>query len=357
MCETCASSGSRHDAGRDMKSVAIIFLALSFVTICISNSPAQDSFTGATQFNHPLSTLSADRGVSASWFGSFAQVGPTLHAPRLFAAWSPNASSIKLAATANAFADALNNGSGEGFIKWSTNGLWLGLSIPVQFNERVSADLQGWYFFPGNKHVEVSGQASGLRNGVLSSEGVSGNLDFKTTWFAIDLEGCFNTSSELALLGGVRYDYLQGTITLPDPLEAMLIGQFPGVRAKLDVNLNSIFPYLGVRSRLSSGHGSTTFSVKGFPWAISVAQVHPKSGYFAEVFCSYEMTPSRDFSLCLFAKADVAHAVFDKFSQVANIFNRDPSLPVMGLEQSLPVTWQQYMIGGLATLNFRVPLL
>ncbi|MBI4965290.1 MAG: hypothetical protein HY913_18585 [Desulfomonile tiedjei] len=342
-----------------MKNLGIAFLALSLLVAGLTaTSFAQAPVTGTTPFNYPPSTLARDASASVGWFGSYAQLDPALRGPRLFAAWSPNASSIKLAATANAYGDANNNAYGEGTVEWSTNGLWLGLSIPVQVNERLSVDLQGWYFVPGNKHIEVSGQASGLNNGVFQSGSVSGNLDIKTTWFAIDLEGCCRTSSGFAILGGVRYDYLQGTITAPDPLEALLVNQFPGLRAKLDVNLNSIFPYLGVRSTLSTGLGSLTFSAKGFPWAISVADVHPKSGYFAEVFFSYDVIPSRDLSLCLFAKADVAHAVFDEFSQVGNIFNKDPSAPQnISLDQSLPVTWQQYLIGGVATLNFGFPFL
>ncbi len=286
------------------------------------------------------------------------QLEPSLQSPRLFAAWSPNASSIKLAATINAYGDASNNGYGQGTVEWSTNGVWLGLSIPVQVNERLSADLQGWYFFPGNRHIEVSGVASALINGVFTSGGVSGNVDVDTTWFAIDLEGCFRASSEFAVLAGVRYDYLQGTVTLPGPLEAMVISQFPGLRPKLDVNLDSIFPYLGFRSSLSTAHRSLTLSIKGFPWALSVAKVRPQSGYFAELFFSYEVIPSTDFSLCLFAKADMAHAVFNEFSQAANVFGKGPSVPQnINLEQSLPVTWQQYLIGGVATLNFRLSFL
>jgi hypothetical protein len=234
----------------------------------------------------------------------------------------------------------------------------VGLSVPVQVNERLSADLQGWYFFPGNRHIEVSAQGSGLGNGRFTSQSVSGNVDVDTTWFAIDLDCSCRTSSEFAVLAGVRYDYLQGTISLPDPLEAMVLSQFPGLRAKLDVNLNSIFPYLGFRSSLSNAQRSLTLSIKGFPWALSVAKVRPQSGYFAELFFSYEVIPSRDFSLCFFAKADMAHAVFNEFSQVASVFGKDPSAPQnISLEQNLPVTWQQYLIGGVATLNFGVPFL
>ena len=337
-----------------MKNLGIAFSAISLLLAGFTaNSLAQAPVTGTMPFNYPQSTLLADVGVGADLFGSLTRLEPALYPPRLFVAWSPNASSLKLAATANVYGDALNNGYGEGTIEWSTNGLWLGLSLPVRVNERLSADLQGWYFVPGNGHIAVSGRASGLNNGVFQSGAVSGNLDIKTTWFAIDLEGCCRASSGFAILAGVRYDYVQGSITAPAPLEALLDGHFPGLRAKLDLNLNSIFPYLGARSIFATGLGSLTFSAKGFPWAISVADVHPKSGYFAEVFFSYDLVPSRDFSLSFFAKADWARAVFEEFSQVANIFNKNPSVPQnLSLQQTLPVTWQQYLIGGVATLNF-----
>ena len=342
-----------------MRKLVIAALASGFLLLCMANSYAQGPLPGIASFDYlQQPTVARDAGLSPGWFGSFAQVEPALHAPRLFVAWSPNISSIKLAATANAYGDAFNNGYGEGTIEWSTNGVWLGLSLPAQVTKRLSADLQGWYFIPGNQHVEAFGRASGLREGDTFADHISGNLDIKTTWFAIDLEGCLHVSKPYGFLAGVRYDYLQGTITLPGPLEAMVVGQFPGVRPKLDIGLNSIFPYVGVKTSLSTGLGSMTFSVKGFPWAISVADAHPKSGYFGELFFSYQVSPVREFSLSFFAKADVAHAAFDEYSQVANVFKKDPSIPqTVGLEETLPVTWRQYMIGGVATVNFGLPFL
>lgn len=62
--------------------------------------------------------------------------------------------------------------------------------------------------------------------------------------------------------------------------------------------------------------------------------------------------------MSLFAKADVAHAVFDQLSQVGNIFGKNLPVPQnISVEQSLPVTWHQYLIGGVATLKFELPFL
>ena len=336
-----------------MKNLGIAVMVVCFVAVCVANASAQAPLVGAGPFGVPLSTGPGDTRVVAGWFGPNAETGPTLFAPRLFAAWSPNSSSIKLAGTGSAYGDASNNAYGEGAIQWSTNGLWLGLSLPVQINSRLSTDLQAWYFFPGQKYVEVFGRGSELDGGNPSSGNISGNLNIDTTWFAVDLEGSYRTSADFAILAGVRYDYLQGTISLPESLGDIIIGAYPALRSKLDINLNSIFPYVGLRSRYSTAQGSLTFSVKGFPWAISVADVQPESGYFAELFCSYDVVPSSDFSLSLFAKVDIARAVFNDFSKVTNVFNKDPAAPQdVLLDQSLPITWQQYLIGGVATLRF-----
>ncbi|MGO9119266.1 MAG: hypothetical protein ACLQPD_16870 [Desulfomonilaceae bacterium] len=267
-----------------MKIRACAVFLLSFLAISNSSSFAQSPFTGAKPFNYPQSTLSKDTRVGTGWFGSFPLLEPAFLPPRLFAAGSPSASSIKVAATANVYADALNNGQGLGNIEWSTSGLWLGLSLPVQVNRWLWADLQGWYFFPSNSHVDVSGQASGLINGVFNSLAVSENLDINTTWFATDLEGSFRVSSDFAVLGGVRYDYLQGTIRLPDSLEALVPSTFPGLRTKLDVSLNSLFPYFGVRRSISTGQGTLTFYLKGFPWAVSVAKGRRSRGILLKCF-------------------------------------------------------------------------
>jgi hypothetical protein len=341
-----------------MKNLAILFLALGlWVAGSPASSFAQAPLIGMIPFNYAQSTLSGDASVSSGMFGSFTRVDSALYTPRLFVAWSPNASSIKLAATAGDYLSPYDNVYGEGTVEWSTKGLWLGLSLPIQINERLSADLQGWYFFPGNKHAEVSGRSSGLRGNQPQSLDVGGNLDIKTTWFAIDLEGSCRASSQFAVLAGVRYDYLQGTIRAVGPIEALVVNQFPGLRPQLDVNLNSIFPYLGLRSSLPTSLGALTLSIKGFPWALSVGDAHPKSGYFAEAFFSYDLIPSRDLSLSLIGKADAARATFDELSQAASIFNTDPSAPPNRiLKQSLSVTWQQYYIGGVATLNIAFPL-
>jgi hypothetical protein len=59
----------------------------------------------------------------------------------------------------------------------------------------------------------------------------------------------------------------------------------------------------------------------------------------------------------VFGRADVAYAVFEEFSDIANIFGVGPNRPpTLSLEQALSVNWQQFIIGGKIDLNFWSPL-
>jgi hypothetical protein len=340
-----------------MKYLTFAVMLCCSVTLCLAVSFAQAPVAGTAAFGPAPLTGPGGPVVGAGCFPSCSHADPGLLSPRFFVGWSRNASSIKLGATASAYVDEINNMYGDGSIVWSTNGLWLGVSLPWQISDRFATDLQGWYFVPANKHVEVSASGTTLSDGDPSSGSIRGNLNVSTTWFACDLEGSYWTHAHFAVLAGVRYDYLQGTISLPQSLQDIANNDLPGFRAKLDLNLNSFFPSGGFKSLRPAGQGSLTFSVKGFPWAVSVADVHPKSGYFAEVFCSYDVMPSLNFSLSLFGKAQVAHAVFEELSQVGNIFNKDLSIPPeTPVNQSLPVTWQQYIIGGAATFYFNLSM-
>lgn len=340
------------------KHLSIAVMVFGCVVLVAANSCAQGPASESMPFRGMLSTDYMGSGLSAGAPACGPCEPKGRLAPRVFVGWSPNASSIKLAASASAYLDPSNNLYGEGTMQWSTNGLWLGVSLPLAINDRLSADLQGWYFVPGNRHVEVSARGSIINGDEPESEGLSGNLNISTLWCAADLEGSYRTSPDFSILAGVRYDYLQGTISLPQSLDQIVAATYPGLRAKLDINLNSLFPYVGFRTFVAVAAGSLNLSVKAFPWAVSVADVHPTSGYFVELFGSYDVMPWRDVSLSVFAKADFAHAVFEDRTQVAHIFDRDPSAPEnTSVQQSLPVTWQQFMVGGLATMYFDLSFL
>lgn len=346
------------EGGILVKHLSIAMVAFGCVVLFAAISCAQGLRSEAMPIDGPLSTESRGSAVTAGGYGCGWCEPKERFTPRIFVGWSPNASSIKLAATASAYLDPSYGLLAESTIEWSTRGVWLGLSLPLPINERLSADLQGWYFFPGNRHVEISARASLFTEEDALSAALANNPNISTRWCAADLEGSYRTSPGFSILAGVRYDYLQGTISLPQSFDQLLPVVYPGIRSKLDVNLNSLFPYVGFRTLVSVPAGSLNLSVKAFPWAVSVADVRPTSGYFAELFCSYDVMPLRALSLSVFAKADIAHAVFQDLTQVAYVFNAEGSIPENApVQENLPVTWQQFILGGLATMYFDLSFL
>lgn len=289
--------------------------------------------------------------ASAQQFPMFDLGGfqPSTGSPSFFIGWAPNASFISLAASAFA-TDGVDSAQGEGKILWSTNGLWLGLGLPAPLSERFSVSAEGWVFIPGNRHVEAWGRGTSTAYGPAS---VSGNLDIDTAWFAVDLGCSYEAADSFWVLGGVRYDYLQATISAPGALETLIYQEFGPVRAKVDVGLNSIFPYVGLMHRVGTENRNVVMSLKGFPGALSVADARPKSGWFAEFGVECNVNPSDSLSLSAFGRVDTARAVFDEFSDIANIFGVEPDRPpYIRSEQDLAVHWVQYIIGARVTLDF-----
>jgi hypothetical protein len=166
-------------------------------------------------------------------------------------------------------------------------------------------------------------------------------------------------TSGLSFIGGLRYDYLQGTISVPGNLEQLIIQQlgFP-FRVKLDVNLNSIFPYVGLMYATGSPSNQVSVFVKGFPAALAVSESAPHSAYFGEIGLEYSVRPLSfdDVSVTFFTKANVARAVFKELSDIANIFDSNvPPVGTVALDQSLSVNWIQYYLGGTITFNYDLP--
>lgn len=277
---------------------------------------------------------------------------PVLDSPALFVGWSPNASFISLSVTGTGY-DGVDAAWGDGKLLWSTNGLWLGIGLPASLNDRLGVLVEGWVLVPGNSNVEAS--ARGARTG--EDPAISGNLDIDTTWFAIDVGGSYRVLESTQVIAGVRYDHLDGTMKAPESLERQIFQGVGALRPELDINLNSVFPYVGLSYRIGNRFRNVSATVKGFPAAISVAETHPKQGYFGELSIEASAQPLDSVMLSLFGRADVAYAVFEEFSDVAGIFGREPNRPAtVSIEQALSVNWQQFIIGGRIGLNFRSPL-
>jgi hypothetical protein len=279
------------------------------------------------------------------------------HAPKPYVAWSPNVSSIKLSIDVNVLP---GQGSGSGHLEWSTNGLWVGIGLPVSITRRFGLTAEGWYFVPGNRHVMAAGRGFVSRQGLPFYQ--EGNLNITSEWFTAELRGAYRIPYGLTLLAGVRYDYLQGTISASSDAERLIV-RTVGVPfdAQVDVNLNSIFPYVGLMYNTGVEANRLSISVKGFPAAISASGDTPDRAYFGEIGFEWSFNPlgMRNLALAFFAKADAAHAVFSEVVDVQNAFRASPTVGgpfSFRVIESLSLDWKQIFIGSTVTFNFDLPL-
>ncbi|GEM_PF-1775980 len=302
-----------------------------------------------------FSTGSADDQVAEDSAGSgLGQWSPRLGFPRLCLAVSPEFSSVKLRPKAES-SDGGDSAYLKGGIEWATNGLWVGLALPATFTTRLSLLVEGWYFLPGASSLTMSGQSTHTADGTNL---ISGDLNAKTDWFFTDLQTAYEYSEGFSILAGVRYDYLQGTMTARDDLHQWLGNAANSrLRARIDVNLNSIFPYLGLKFTMKDGRNVIGFFAKGSPMVLQIGQGALHTAYFAEIGMEYSFTLFRHLSLACFAKYDVAHGVFAKLTDVSDIFQRTPPrLGTMTVDQDFTVNWGQFTLGASAAFHFSLPL-
>jgi hypothetical protein len=154
------------------------------------------------------------------------------------------------------------------------------------------------------------------------------------------------------LLAGVRYDRLQAVIKLPPPLAAFLTPY----EFRIDVDLNSVFPYLGMEYRLESPQSSIKTYAKVSPIALQIGRDAPDSAYYLQTGLEYAVRPYRNVSVSAFGRLDLAHAVFTKASNIGGILQSPLPLPgPLPIDQDLTVHWKQISIGGSLSMAFSLP--
>jgi hypothetical protein len=206
--------------------------------------------------------------------------------------------------------------------------------------------------------VDLGGGAHLLGQSVprLSVEDIS----IETEWFFIDVGGAYHCGGGFYVLGGIRYDYLEGTTAnvLDDLSPAFQqFGQGASLpNYKIDANANSIFPYLGAMLRLSSAQSDLTAIIKASPAVIYPETETRARGYFGELVLAYTLYPLRSASISLFGKANVIHVVLEE-STGLNVFpiNPLPEINNTPAEQTTVVHWQGCTLGGALSFNFVSP--
>jgi hypothetical protein len=334
------------------------------------------------------------------WVPGIGRIAPRLDCPRFFVGISPALSSIKLDLNASAAATWLGDPStlpvgtrgdlGAGVrLEWKTEGIWFGAAIPLYVSEKLGFVLEGWAFRPFRRTAEMGVNA----DGELAVPGVSGtwtggtglDLDFdvrRSNWYSADFRAEHECYRNLWILAGVRYDYLEGVLKGPGTLNGVAWYAEPGdpastygfgipLNTRLDVNLNSIFPYAGLKSAVGGSTNRLVFVLKGSPLALQIGRDAPYKAYFGELLVDYSSVVGRNSNITidLFAKFDVAHGVFRSVSDIQGIFNKalltdelqrlrplaSPFGTNLETNQDLTVHWSQLICGAGVTTNFSIP--
>jgi hypothetical protein len=262
---------------------------------------------------------------------------------------------------------------GQARLRFEATGLWLGASLPYRFPNGISLRARAEYFFPFRDRIFASGIGNSIRSILFtefgdgdiqySSSSQSGgaialDLDSTTRWFFVDLEAAYEVSDTLWLTGGLRYDRLQ-----------VQTGSVVGV--SLSAELNSVVPFVGLKTGVGSGGSQLTAEVKGFPVLFfPTTGLHNQTGYFGEFMFEYRNTFSPDWSLSVFFRGDLLHASFRDPNAILGIFSFEgltnyagpgaTGLPLIGQsvqgENAWSFDWQQLTVGASLTAFFQLPI-
>jgi hypothetical protein len=277
------------------------------------------------------------------------------------------------------FAQDHHRAYGQATLRFKAKGLWLGASLPYRFGNGLSLRARAEYFFPFRDRISASGAGNAANSTVYTTfyagggssqyveSGPSGaaasrDVDSTTRWFFVDLEAAYEVSDMLWITGGLRYDRLQ---VETGPLVA-------GV--SLSAELNSVVPFVGLKTGVGSGGSRVTAEVKGFPVLFfPTTGLHNQKGYFGEFMFEYRNTFSPDWSLSVFLRGNLLHASFRDRSAILGIFSLaglvggagkqslDPqysliSQSVQDEDWSFNFDWQQLTVGASLTAFFQLPI-
>jgi len=207
----------------------------------------------------------------------------------------------------------------------------------------------------------------------------------KTRWWVLDAEAEYSSfGGGTGFLAGVRYDRLETTIS-PGTGSAsaggsVTIAAFGGggvtiagsasdvgapTAASVIAELDTVTPYLGIRTSTGGPFRALTCEVKGFPtvfFAETRLRLKRVNGYFGEFKAEHSGSLASNLSASVFVKGDVLHATFAHLTDFTNLFTIGgfglPAGPFFRSQStatsqvSPSVHWSQLSVGGSVVLSF-----
>jgi hypothetical protein len=262
---------------------------------------------------------------------------------------------------------------GEGRLEFDATGLWLGATLPVRLSNSLTLRATGEYFFPFRDKIRASAGGSFSYSGPGGDYPGTGLLEAdaptSTRRFFVDAELAYSGAipGPAAILAGVRYDRLVSAGTLGWTGNFTLAGMSvpgPFLPSSTTVELNSVTPYLGIRTWTGGPFGAVTFEIKGFPGPVfsTNGRYKGQKGYFGEFKAEYYCPLARYLSGSIFIRGDVIHASFEESTSVISL-----SPPLTAAIPAVPagttvdnsdaavatsVDWKQLSVGGSLFLSF-----
>jgi hypothetical protein len=253
-------------------------------------------------------------------------------------------------------------------VRFPIRGLWLGLDLPISITDRCSAFVEGGYYLPWTEGAGVrvgtfgAAMASAYRDQPVASDDSLG-LEGRPTWWFADLGASYAFPEGLAIIAGLRYDRITAS---------MQVAQLSGLLAQgadslptVDVEINSLVPYVGLHFRSGGPRVGLGITLKGFPYVFYPSLHGLSQGYFGEFKVEYGGAPEMfpDLFLRVFARGDVIHASFEADAPEAiTLGNLVPSLPppipvrIDRGPADVTAHWQQLTVGVALSLAFAMPM-
>ena len=310
--------------------------------------------------------------------------------PTLHASWAAAGSITASATAAGNLSQSFSNGiysstnvdmnaAGEGKLRFDAQGLWLGATIPVRLTNGLTLRVRGEYFFPSRDRIWATAGGNNVVTTRFFFGGIPdpsttddrpGHLEFgastKTRWFFVDAELAYSEAvlGSTSILAGVRYDRLvstigpgvSGDVEPPGPLSVNIPGS-----ASVTAELNSVSPYVGIRTSMGGTIERIIFELKGFPCVVfTQARYKKQNGYFGEFKAEYYLPLAGNLSASFFVRGDVIHATFTDLTSFTSLFSLESAISPgstsssgnRNAEVSTSIHWKQLAIGGSVNLMF-----
>ncbi len=256
-------------------------------------------------------------------------------------------------------------------LRFRLRGLWVGLDLPFSITERLYGSLEGGYFIPMSNRASINagtyGRATLIRNGSRRPDLVGSDealeLEGRPSWWFADLGASYSLPEGLAIIAGLRYDTITASTQVVQ-LSSFLAG-YIGSLPTVDLEVNSVVPYVGLHFRTGGPRRSVGITLKSFPYIFYPSLQGMSDGYFGEFKLEYGGAPEMfpDLFVRVFARGNVIHASFKADApEVITFGNIVPSVP-----QPMPETmdrspadvtahWQQITLGVAISLSFAMPI-